>query len=132
MKRREKSSIDNVDVDITAMLDVVFILLIFFIVTASFNKEYGIAINKPEQTADSKSDDKPIIVVIGSDQAVWIDGRIIPANLLYANIVRAQAEQTSAEVVVKIAANAYTSNLVNALDQLRRAKVFDPPISLDI
>ena len=131
MKRREKSSIDNVDVDITAMLDVVFILLIFFIVTASFSKEHGIAINKPEQTAD-KSDDKPIIIVIGADQAVRIDGRTIPANLLYANIVRAQAEQTSAEVVVKIAANAYTSNLVNALDQLRRAKVFDPPISLDI
>jgi len=132
MKRREKSSIDNADVDITAMLDVVFILLIFFIVTASFSKEHGIAINKPEQTADSRSNDKPIVVVIASDQLVHIDGRTIPSNLIYANIVRAQAEQASAEVVVKIAANAYTSNLVNALDQLRRAKVFDPPISLDI
>ena len=79
MKRREKSSIDNVDVDITAMLDVVFILLIFFIVTASFSKEHGIAINKPEQTADNNPDDKPIIIVIDSDQAVRIDGRTIPA-----------------------------------------------------
>lgn len=122
----------DADIDITPMLDVVFILLIFFVVTASFTKQQGLAINHPDSAVSNGRPIQTIVVFIGADQSIKVNERRIGAQLLYANISRALAVNPNSEVVVKIAANAYTSNLIKTLDVLRKAKVLDPPVSLDI
>ena len=63
---------DN-EINLTPMLDVVFIMLIFFIVTASFIKEAGIQVNRPEAVEAEKQEDAAILVAISANDEIWID-----------------------------------------------------------
>ena len=128
----EPKNSNQSDVDITPMMDVVFILLIFFVVTASFTQEKGLAINQPDFNSNAKTADSNIVVSIGHDQTIRINGNLVTENLLYPNIVRRFTVDPRSEVVVKVASNAYTSKLIRTLDELRKANVLDPPVSLDI
>ena len=75
------------------MLDVVFIMLIFFIVTASFIKEAGIDVNRPDApVTESKPEDANILVMINANDEIWIDRRLIDPRAVRANIERLHAE----------------------------------------
>ena len=92
MRRRRAKEVEESEVNLTPMLDVVFIMLIFFIVTASFVKESGIDISRPPAaTAERKEKGNILIAITGNDQ-IWIDRRQVDPRALRANIERLHAE----------------------------------------
>ena len=119
------------DIDITPMLDVVFIMLIFFIVTASFVKEQGVPIYVPQPLQLELVDlIPPIVVKITERQEVQIQDRLVDVRAIRANIVRLKAENPHAPVVVKVDGKAKTNLLIKAIDGVRAAQVAMPPITL--
>ena len=78
MRRKRGKEPEESEVDMTPMLDVVFIMLIFFIVTASFIKEAGIDVNRPDApVTDTKPEDTNILIRISATDEIWIDRRLI-------------------------------------------------------
>ena len=63
------------EISLTPMLDVVFILLIFFIVTANFIKEPGLEVNRPDAETSTIQENAAILIAIGANDDIWIDGR---------------------------------------------------------
>ena len=107
------------------MLDVVFIMLIFFIVTASFIKEAGIDVNRPDAPlTETKPEDANILIIINSNDEIWIDRRMIDPRAVRANIQRMHAENPKGSVVIQ--ANKKTTNtiLVWVMDSSRDAGVY--------
>ena len=94
---------DENEINLTPMLDVVFIMLIFFIVTASFIKESGIDVNRPDApVTESKPEDANILVVINANDEIWIDRRLIDPRAVRANIERMHAENPQGSVVIRL------------------------------
>ncbi|MCP4550194.1 MAG: biopolymer transporter ExbD [bacterium] len=120
---------EELEINITPMLDVVFIMLIFFIVTASFVKESGIDVNKPDgQTAMTK-EMANILIAIDADGAIWIDRRQIDPRAVRANIERLHAENPQGTVVIQADENARTGVLVGVMDSARLAGVYNVAIA---
>jgi biopolymer transport protein ExbD len=117
------------EINITPMLDVVFIMLIFFIVTASFVKEAGIDVNKPEaQTAIAK-EKANILIAIDANGDIWIDRRNVDPRAVRANIERLHAENPQGTVVIQADGDAQTRVLVQVMDAARLAGVYDVAIA---
>ena len=123
--RRRKHATSEEEVNLTPLLDIVFIMLIFFIVTASFVNEKGLDINKPDSTSETPptNDDKSRAIVIEIDgrNVVSIDQRDVDVRAVRANVVRLKAERPKAQVVVRPAANTETEVLVDVMDQAKAA-----------
>lgn len=133
MKRLGKASNEEeTDIDITPMLDVVFIMLIFFIVTASFVKESGLDINKPPVNNDPPDPDaaKPIVVEISDLNEIRIQNRIVDVRTVKATITRMKAESPESSVVVKVDPKAKTKSIIETIDGIRAAKVLQPTVSM--
>ena len=113
------------EINLTPMLDVVFIMLIFFIVTASFIKETGIDVNKPESLTESSVDDVGILVTIDENSDIWIGGRIIDPRAVRANIERLHAENPKGSVVIQADKRSFNNTLVQVMDASRQAGVYD-------
>jgi biopolymer transport protein ExbD len=118
------------EINLTPMLDVVFIMLIFFIVTASFVREAGIDVNRPDAPmTESKPEDANILVMITANDEIWIDRRLIDPRAVRANIERMHAENPDGSVVIQ--ANNKSSNkiLVEVMDSARSAGVYNISIA---
>jgi biopolymer transport protein ExbD len=118
------------EINLTPMLDVVFIMLIFFIVTASFIKEAGIDVNRPDAPmTESKPEDANILVMINANDEIWIERRLIDPRAVRANIERMHAENPDGSVVIQ--ANNKSSNkiLVEVMDSARSAGVYSISIA---
>ena len=111
-------------IDITPMLDVVFIMLIFFIVTATFVKESGIDVNRPDATTAVKKESANILVAIGPNNDVWIDRRQIDIRSVRPNIERLHAENPQGSVVIQADKESKNNTLVQVMDASRRAGVY--------
>jgi biopolymer transport protein ExbD len=124
---------DETDIDITPMLDVVFIMLIFFIVTASFVKESGIGLNKPAASNEPPPVDAPppIVVSINNLSEIRIDDRLVDYRAVKPTIIRMKAESPESSVIVKVDPKAKTKSIVEAVDGIRDAKVLNPSISME-
>jgi len=118
------------EINLTPMLDVVFIMLIFFIVTASFVKEAGLDVNRPDnQQQQEQTESENILIQIRENNEIWLDRRLIDPRALRANIERMHAENPQGSVVVQ--ANAKSSNkmLVLVMDAARLAGVYNISIA---
>ena len=130
MSRRKKgyAAEDGNDIDLTPMLDVVFIMLIFFIVTASFVKEIGINPNVPEPNKNPPPDEAPqnILVRISADNQIWVmekEGeRRVDARAIRSNIERQRAELPKAAVIIQASVKANTGTYVAVADAAREAQ----------
>ena len=118
-------------IDMTPMLDVVFIMLIFFIVTASFVKEAGIDVNRPEAATAVKKDRANILIAISDKGEIWINKRRIDARAVQANIERLHAENPQGTVVIQVDKKATTETLIKVMDASRAAGVFDVSIAAE-
>jgi biopolymer transport protein ExbD len=123
MRRIAKQKEDEgAEIDLTPMLDVVFIMLIFFIVVASFIKEAGIEISRPDSNQQSDPNDSISIVVnVASDGQIWMDNRRVDVRAVRANIQRMLAEDPTAAVTVKVEKGAKTGVVVDIADAAREA-----------
>lgn len=113
------------EIDITPMLDVVFIMLIFFIVTASFVKESGIEVNRPDAATTIAKPKANILVAINESGEVWINKRKVEITQVRANIERLHAENPQGTVVVQADEEARTKVLVAVMDAARQAGIYD-------
>ena len=117
------------EINMTPMLDVVFIMLIFFIVTASFVKEAGIDVNRPEAATAVKKERANILVAISDTGEIWINKRQIDVRAVQANIERLKAENPQGSVVIQADKKATTDMLIKVMDALRAAGAFDVSIA---
>jgi len=116
----ENASESN-EVNLTPMLDVVFIMLIFFIVTTSFIKESGIEVNRPESSDASPRPDAQVLVAVSPEGAVWVDGRAIDAHRVGEEVAGMLSEDGS--VVIQADRESTTGLLIEVMDRLQQAGV---------
>jgi len=122
---------EETKIDITPMLDVVFIMLIFFIVTATFINESGIDINPPPENTEvkQKEDKGNILIVIDSNDKVSIKGRTVDVRRITANVQRMLSEKTDALVIIQASKRSKNNTFVQVLDGVREAGVYEPAIA---
>lgn len=120
---------EETGIDMTPMLDVVFIMLIFFIVTASFVREAGIDVNRPEAATAVNKDRASILIAISEKGEVWINKRRIDVRAVQANVERLHAENPQGTVVIQADKKATTDILIKVMDGARAAGVFDVSIA---
>jgi biopolymer transport protein ExbD len=120
MKRRRHID-DEAEINITPMLDIVFIMLIFFIVTTSFVKEQGLEVSRPSSAPpkEVKQDKGPIVVKINSASLISVKGRILEPRAVQANLEREKAEKPTSPLIVAAHPEADTESLVTILDAAR-------------
>lgn len=112
-------------VDITPMLDVVFIMLIFFIVTATFVKESGIDVNRPKAQTAVVKEKANILVAIDAHNKVWVNRREVDIRSVRANIERLHAENPKGTVVIQADQDSTNEILVQVMDASRLAGVYE-------
>ncbi len=122
---------EEAEINITPMLDVVFIMLIFFIVTASFVKESGLEVNRPDAPTAVKKENANILVAIGASNEIWINRRRIDPRAVRANIERMHAENPEGAVIIQADKKAFTETLVLVMDSARQAGVFNVSIAAE-
>src|SRR5210317_217999 len=120
-KRKRIADSDEAENDLTPMLDVVFIMLIFFIVVASFIKEAGIEVNRPDNSKSDPSDATSILVNIRADNQIWMENRRVDARSVRANIQRLLASDPEQAVTIKVEKGARANAVVDVADAAREA-----------
>ena len=128
-KKRVLEADEEIDLNITPMLDIVFIILIFFVVSSSFIKESGVDVSRPGAGSAERKERGNIMIGITADNQVWIDRRQIDIRAVRANIERLHAENPEGAVVVQADKDSKTGLLVQVIDQSRLAGVQDVSIA---
>ena len=122
---------DEGEINLTPMIDIVFIMLIFFIVTVSFVKESGVPVDRPVAEAVVVHENATIAVTIDAGDAVWINGRRIDIRAVRANVERLRRESPHSTVVIHADAQSNNGVFVTVLDQVHLAGVKDVAIAAD-
>lgn len=117
------------EIDLTPMLDVVFIMLIFFIVTASFIREAGIDVNRPDTNTAEQRQAVSILIAVSANNEIWVDRRRIDVRSVRANIERLRAENPKGSVVVQADNQSNTETVAKVIDAAREAGAFDVVLS---
>ncbi len=128
MRRKRNRAEDESEVNLTPMLDVVFSMLIFFIVTASFVKEAGIDVTRPPAATATRKERGNILIAITENDQIWMDRRQVDPRALRANIERLHAENPQGSVIIQADVNSKNGLLVMVMDAARLANV--PNVSL--
>lgn len=131
-RRRGRDELEKSEVNLTPMLDVVFIMLIFFIVTASFVKEAGIDVSRPSAATAERKERGNIMVAITENDQIWIDRRQVDPRALRANIERLHAENPQGSLVIVADKNSKNGLLVQVMDAARAAHVPNVALAAEI
>ena len=115
---------EEAEINMTPMLDVVFIMLIFFIVTANFIKEPGLEVNRPDAETSNIQENAAILIAIGATNDIWIDGRRIDVRQVKANITKLLADNPQGTVVIQADEKATADSIIAVMDQSRDAGVY--------
>ncbi|MFP6661209.1 MAG: biopolymer transporter ExbD [Myxococcota bacterium] len=132
MRRRRVRPAEEDEVNLTPMLDVVFIMLIFFIVTASFVKEAGIDITRPPAATAERKERGNILIAITANDQIWIDRRQVDPRALRANIERLHAENPQGTVIILADEASKNGLLVRVMDAARLAGVPNVSLAADV
>jgi biopolymer transport protein ExbD len=132
MRRRRAKDEDEAEINLTPMLDVVFIMLIFFIVTASFVKESGIDISRPDAATATVKERGNILIAITDTNQIWIDRRQVDVRSVRANVERLHAENPQGAVVIQADKNSKNGLLVQVMDAARQAGVYTVSIAANV
>ena len=116
---------DDSDVNVTPLLDIVFIMLIFFIVTATFIKEPGVDVTRPEALTAEDQRLVSILVAIDSENTIWINRKEVSLDSVRATLERLRRENPRGSAVIQADGNAHSEYLVDVLNQIRAAGVED-------
>jgi biopolymer transport protein ExbD len=122
MKKRHFQE-DEAEINITPMLDVVFIMLIFFIVTTSFVKETGVDISRPSSSQAKQVKKGNILVAIKEDGVIWINKQEVDLRAVRSRVEKMHAENPEASAVIIADRGSRTGDLVEVMDQIKSAGV---------
>ena len=128
---RRKRIREESNLDLTPMLDIVFIMSIFFIVTTSFIKESGIEVNRPNAETAERDQKGNILVAISENNEIFIDRRKVDLRAIRPNIIRLKAENPEGSVIIQADKASQTGLLVEAMDQIRLAGVQEISIAAE-
>ena len=123
MARRHAADQEDTEINITPMLDIVFIMLIFFIVTTSFIKETGIDPNRPEAETAVKQERGNILVAVSATNEIWMDKKNIQLTEVRTTVERLVAEAPESSVVIIADEKAATGVVIDVMDQVRAGGV---------
>ena len=131
MRRRRHSEemSAEADINITPLLDIVFIMLILFVVTTSFVKEAGIEVNRPTAQTAERKELANILIAIAPNGEIWIDRRVVDVRSVRAAIERLRAENPESAVVIQGDREAQIGLLVQVMDQVRKAGISNVSIA---
>ena len=119
------------DVNVTPLLDIVFIMLIFFIVTSTFVKEPGIEVNRPEAITAKERKLASIIVAISADDEIWINKERVELQEVKAIVEQLRRENPKGTAVVQADAKSKTRLLIEVVSQIRATGVEDVAVSTE-
>ena len=124
MRKRHRED-DEAEINITPMLDIVFIMLIFFIVTTSFVKESGLEVSRPSNSPPKQVEQKkgPIVVKIDASGNITLKGRVIERKAVQANLEREKALKPNSTLIIAAHPDAETDALVTILDAAKAVGV---------
>jgi len=129
MKRRIAREGDETEVDLTPMLDVVFIMLIFFIVTATFIREKGLDVLRPDNNEEqTENNNVAIVIAVDGNNDIWVEGRIVDVRAVRANVERMRADNAESPVLIQADRTANTGIVIQVMDQARLAHA--PAVSI--
>ena len=121
-RRRRKRAAEEAEISVTPLLDIVFIMLIFFIVTTSFGKEQGVDLDRPSNAPVEEQKRSEVIAVrIDANGQIFVEDRLVSAGAIRANIVSGLAGKPDAAVVVIADRAADSGLMVRVIDQARVA-----------
>lgn len=121
MARKPTRDEEEAAIDMTPMLDIVFIMLIFFIVSTSFLKEAGIEVTKPKAAKAVQTSKANIFVAIRDTGEIWMDKRVVDVDRLGANIERMLAETPTDFIVIQADKEAKHGVVVKVMDAIKAA-----------
>ena len=134
MRRRQGSIAveeEENEINLTPMLDVVFIMLIFFIVTATFIKEAGIQVERPDTVTADTQDDASILIAISANDAIWIDRQERDPRAVRGIIERLHAENPKGSIVIQADEGSTHETLVIVMEAAKGAGVSNVAIASD-
>lgn len=132
MARRNQPQEEEVGaIDLTPMLDVVFIMLIFFIVTASFIKTPGIEVNRPEATTADSKKNAAILVALSNNDEIWIDKKKVDPRNLRLVVERLYAENPKGSLVIQADDEAKIERVSEVVDAAREVGLIDIAVSTE-
>ncbi len=120
---------EDAEINMTPMLDIVFIMLIFFIVTAAFVKEAGIQVTKPEAAMSIQKPRTSIIIGISENGEIWINHKKVDLKSVRPVLERLIAENPRGTVIIQADKEAKAGLALDVLDAARAAKAADVAIS---
>ena len=129
MRRRRIRPHDESQIDLTPMLDVVFIMLIFFIVTATFISESGVEFSRPEAATAQQQNTAKIMVGIDASNDIWIGRRRVALAAVRLRVERLRMENPQSGAVIQADKSTDTGILVKVMDQIRLAGVDNIAVS---
>ena len=119
---------DN-EINLTPMLDVVFIMLIFFIVTASFIKEAGIEVNRPTAATRDAMADASLLIAISPGDEIWIDKKLVDPRAVRATLERLHSENPKGSMVIQADENSTHEALTVVMEAAKEAGISNVAIS---
>lgn len=131
MRHSQAREVESDGIDITPMLDVVFIMLIFFVVTASFVKEPGAQVERPNAESASNRPSASILVAITDNNRIWIDQKPVEPSSVQNQLEQLRQENPRGTVMIQADRNSKNRLLVQVLDAAKRAGVVDVAISAE-
>jgi biopolymer transport protein ExbD len=131
-RRRHVLPTEEAEPNMTPMLDIVFIMLIFFVVTASFLKESGVDVSRPGAATAVRKEHGNILIGITPRDEIWIDKHRVDIGAVRASIARLHAENPEGAVVIQADKDARSGLLVEVIDQARMAGVADVSIAANV
>jgi biopolymer transport protein ExbD len=132
MARRHAAQQEETEINITPMLDIVFIMLIFFIVTTSFIKETGIDPTRPEAETAIKQERGNILIAINSVGDIWMNKRKVELGQVRQMVEQAKAESPEASVVIIADEKSATGVLIDLMDQVRLGGVANISVAAEL
>ncbi|HID45212.1 MAG TPA: biopolymer transporter ExbD [Chromatiaceae bacterium] len=129
MRRRYCQDDDEATIDLTPLMDIVFIMLIFFIVTTSFIKESGVDVNRPSANTAERKEHGNILIAITANDEIWMDKRPVDIRAVRANVERLKAESPEASVVIQADKDSKNGLLVQVMDQVHLAGIMNISIA---
>ena len=130
MARKIRREAEEAAVDLTPMLDVVFIMLIFFIVTTSFVKEAGIDVNRPKAAKAQSKPSATIFIAIRANGEIWMDKRAVDVERVGATVEKLLAESPTDTVIIQADKEAKHGIVVSVMDQIKLAGIDKISLSL--
>jgi biopolymer transport protein ExbD len=126
---KRHAHIEEAEINITPMLDIVFIMLIFFIVTASFTRETGVVVDKPLADQAAALRNGTILIAVRPSGDIWMESRQVEMNEVRQLVERAASENPEGSVVIVADKGARIGTVTQVMDRVRLAGVESVSIS---